>query len=200
LAVVVTLLLFFASLALMVVLRQRTHGKIKISATDVLVAMVPVALWLLLTGRIADVGVGGVTLKSVDRPAAKSAVRAQVSPADIERFTQLKAFHLKFIEDFTARNGETWNADAYRRSRDQGELLFRQAIEYTKVWGDSTREKVLDILHEQFKITCELIERDVAAGKGGVPPDVAKLAGDIIARNYDYAIRGEFSGVSGTRF
>jgi hypothetical protein len=110
-----------------------------------------------------------------------------------EHFTQLKAFHQKFIEDFTATEGSVWNENAYGLTRSQGDLLFRQAIEYAKGKKDATRVNAFNLLFTQFKDDCSQIERHAADGEAGLPPSVAAAASGMIERNYDYAIRGEFS-------
>src|SRR5512139_3170202 len=47
-----------------------------------------------------------------------------------QHFTDLKAFHLMFIEDFTRAPNKAWDTVAFAAKEDEGELLFRQAKEY----------------------------------------------------------------------
>ena len=118
------------------------------------------------------------------------------SAASYQHFTDLKAFHLMFIEDFTAGEGKTWDEAAYTARRDEGELLFRQATEYARGrGGDTLRVHAFNILHGRFTAHCEYLESGAKQGRPFFPEILARKLVPILTQNYDYAIRGEFARV-----
>jgi CBS domain-containing protein len=79
LAVVVVIALV-AGLAL---LRARTGNKLDIKSSDIVFALVPVALWMLLTGKITELTVGDVKIVTAIREASASPVKNQVTPLPV---------------------------------------------------------------------------------------------------------------------
>jgi len=106
-----------------------------------------------------------------------------------EHMTSLKAFHLKFIDDFTEGDGKLWDHEGFLRKRDEGELRFREAVEYEKGKDkrDKTREEAFSILYEEFRDNCELLE-DKGDLYSKAFADELKLE---LEANYCLAIRGE---------
>lgn len=106
-----------------------------------------------------------------------------------EHLTSLKAFHLKFIDDFTRGEGKQWDDDVFERKRDEGELRFREALEYEKgkAKRDMTREEAFTILYDEFKDNCDMLED---MGSFYSEAFAAELKGEL-ETNYGLAIRGE---------
>ncbi len=110
-------------------------------------------------------------------------------PLSYEHFTSLKAFHLKFVDDFTKAEGKEWNDDQMKEQCDNGDLRFREALEYEKEKKrkDKNREKAIKILHEEFIENCKLLkDKNGFFGNGFA----AELKSELEA-NYGYAIGGE---------
>ena len=60
----IALIVCFAVLLLALVLvRAKTGSKYEIKTSDIIVALIPVILWLLLSGRLLEIGVGDLRLK-----------------------------------------------------------------------------------------------------------------------------------------
>jgi hypothetical protein len=106
-----------------------------------------------------------------------------------EHLTSLKAFHIKFIDDFTRGEGRTWDRGLFERKRDEGELRFREALEYEKGKStrDETREEAFTILYDEFKDNCDMLED---MGDLYSEAFAAELKGEL-ETNYGLAIRGE---------
>jgi len=77
--VLVTLLVIGLSL-----LRTKTGGKYEVKTSDVALALVPVALWMLLTGKVRELTVGDVTIATAFREASQSPINNQVSPLPVD--------------------------------------------------------------------------------------------------------------------
>ena len=58
-----------------------------------------------------------------------------------QNFTSLKAFHVKFIDDFTEVDNKKWDDKLLDQKCDEGDLRFREAQEYVqgKKRKDDTR-------------------------------------------------------------
>lgn len=82
--VTIALALFAALLALLVVLRAKTGNKVDIRNSDIVLALVPVALWLFLTGKIQEFGFGEVKIVAAIKMAAKAPVGPEVSKLTID--------------------------------------------------------------------------------------------------------------------
>jgi hypothetical protein len=76
---VTALVLFIVPLALIVLVRSKAGAKLQTGNTDILVALVPVLLWLLLTGRIQKLGVAGISVESAIRNAGQAELGKQIS-------------------------------------------------------------------------------------------------------------------------
>jgi hypothetical protein len=112
---------------------------------------------------------------------------AKYDETTIEMMTRMKAFHLKFIDDFmvgTQRSKIEVNAAC-----DQGDLRFRETIEYAKAisGGDTTRQNALEILQGQLQDNCKQLLQDAAPVSAGFAREMRAEVND----NYDSAIRGE---------
>ncbi len=108
-----------------------------------------------------------------------------------QNFTNLKAFHLKFLEDQTAQEGATYSEERMTSACDVGELKFREADEYARGKGDSLRIDALDVLHNVFKDNCKLARKQ----KKLFNPVYINELTPTLTRNYDLAIAGELARV-----
>ncbi len=82
--VAIALGMFAALLAILVALRAKTGNKIDIRNSDVVLALVPVALWLFLTGKIQEFGFGEVKIVAAIKMAATAPVGPEVSKLTID--------------------------------------------------------------------------------------------------------------------
>jgi len=107
-----------------------------------------------------------------------------------KNFTDLKAFHLKFIDDFTNAPDKVYNQNKIDEMYNFGDLRFREALEYEKQRGnDRTRINAFEILYEQFKADYKhLINKQKLYSN----PFAEELKGEI-EKNYNLAIKGELS-------
>ena len=77
--VIGTFFVFLLLLALLVVLRTICGNRFEVKNTDVVLALVPIALWLFLTGKIQEFGFGEVKIVAALKVATKAPVDNQVS-------------------------------------------------------------------------------------------------------------------------
>ena len=108
-------------------------------------------------------------------------------------FTSLKAYHLKFLDDYQAGPGKSFDPAKVGSTCDTGDLKFREARAYADGKSDKTRVNAVDILNNVFKKNCSLLlEQKRLFGVG-----YAKEQAADAAKNYDLAIHGEASRVGG---
>ncbi len=82
--VIIALGIFAVVLALLVALRAKTGNRIDIKNSDIVLALVPVALWLFLTGKIQEFAFGEVKIVAAIKVAAKAPVGPQVSKLTLD--------------------------------------------------------------------------------------------------------------------
>jgi CBS domain-containing protein len=70
---------FLALVITIVVLRTRVHGIPEIKSSDIVVALVPIALWLFLTGEIQEFGFGELHIARAIKDASQKPVGPQVT-------------------------------------------------------------------------------------------------------------------------
>lgn len=106
-----------------------------------------------------------------------------------ENFVNLKAFHLKFIDDFTYSEYKQWDENILVQKCDAGDLKFREALEYetSKPNKDINREKAIKNLYEQFIDDCNKLKKT----KKFFPDEVSLILKKEVSDNYTYAIKGE---------
>lgn len=113
---------------------------------------------------------------------------AKYDATTVELMTRMKAYHLKFVDDFMTATPRP--VDDVKAACNEGDLRFRETIEYARAisGGDQTRENALNILKGQFEDDCNRLMTDQAPSPGFV----AEIRAEI-AQNYDVAIAGERS-------
>lgn len=77
--VIISLVAFVILLAGLILLRIKSGNRFEIKNTDVVLALVPVALWLFLTGKIQEFGFGEVKIVAALKVATQAPVENQVS-------------------------------------------------------------------------------------------------------------------------
>lgn len=110
-----------------------------------------------------------------------------------EHLTALKAWHLKFIDDFTYTENQQWDYTKFKEKQDEGDLKFREALEYEKgkKSKDKLREKAISILYKEFKSNCDFLEQKVEKGKPFFNRVFAEELKKQIGEDYNFAIKGE---------
>lgn len=111
--------------------------------------------------------------------------------AAYQNFTNLKAFHIKFIEDHTAQADAVFNEGKLTAACDAGELKFREANEYATGKGDNSRIRALSYVHNVFTDNCKLAKKQKKLFSELYTTEL--LVG--LKRNYDLAIAGELERV-----
>ena len=112
-------------------------------------------------------------------------------------FTKLKAIHVRLFNDWSDGSGEVWNEEKVASYCDKGDLSFKEAFEIAKSNdnNDKAGQKSVKILWDEFKENCKfsLSKKKLFSKtfKDNLLPE--------IERNYDYAIAGELSRVSGSQ-
>jgi len=109
-----------------------------------------------------------------------------------KNYTNLKAYHLKFIEDNTEDEGNVWNENDIIEKCDIGELKFREAYEYalSKDKKDFTGSKAIKYLNEEFSENCKmLLKRKKLFNNSFVKGEYGILS--EIKKQYGFAIAGE---------
>lgn len=86
--VALALLIFTALLVLLVVLRARTGNKVDIRNSDIVLVLVPVALWLFLTGKVQEFGFAEVKIVAAIKMASTAPVGPEVSKLTIDAVRQ----------------------------------------------------------------------------------------------------------------
>lgn len=108
-----------------------------------------------------------------------------------QNFTQLKAFHVKFLEDWSEGSEKPWSTAAVSNDCDKGDLKFREASEYAKSKdsNDKTGEKAVSIVWQEFKENCRL------ASSKQISKALSNELIEEISKNYQFAINGELARV-----
>ncbi len=75
---------FAVLLLALVALRYKTGSKYEIRNTDIILAIMPVVMWLLLTGRVQEFAFGDLKIVSAIQQASQTSVKAQVSAMPVE--------------------------------------------------------------------------------------------------------------------
>jgi len=105
-----------------------------------------------------------------------------------QQLTELKAFHLKFIEVFTADSVKTYSREKVQESFDAGDLKFVEAFAYEKHRSnDRNRITAFEILHEQFKADADFLFSKASLFGKTFADELKKE----VEKNYDLAIKGE---------
>lgn len=128
-----------------------------------------------------------------------------------QNFTNLKAFHVKFIEDsvIDPKASEVsirQKLNEIKVECNKGELKFREAREYALGKQDNTRVDAISYLYNDFANRCGklsgAIDENNNVNSDGLKPFskiVAKELIPVVEMNYDLAIKGEFVRIGGPK-
>jgi len=75
---------FFVLLVLLIALRIITGNKFEIKTSDIVLALIPVALWLFLTGKIKELTLGELKIVSAIEEASNSPIASQVTKLPVQ--------------------------------------------------------------------------------------------------------------------
>lgn len=75
--------IFFCIVVILSIFRLKVGEKFDIRNSDILLAIIPVALWLILTGRIQKLEFGEFKIEAAFVEASKSSVKAQIKPVKL---------------------------------------------------------------------------------------------------------------------
>jgi hypothetical protein len=79
------IVIFVAVIILIVMLRSVTGGRWDIRNTDIMIALIPIAFWLILSGKVKVLEFGGFKIEAAFAEAAEAAITEQVEeiPVDV---------------------------------------------------------------------------------------------------------------------
>ncbi len=78
--VITALAIFIVIIAIMILLRIKVLKNTEIKQTDILIAIIPVILWLLLTGKITEFEFGDLKVQTAFLEASTSPITRQITP------------------------------------------------------------------------------------------------------------------------
>jgi len=108
------------------------------------------------------------------------------SATSYEHLTQLKAYHVKFIDDFTFELSQPIDSLKVQVAASAGDLKFREAEEYADGMKDGSRTFNIKVLHGAFNDDVKWL------GKGqNFRKTYAEELKMIRKSSYDQAIKGE---------
>ena len=79
----ISLAIFVIVIALMMILRLKVIKNFEIKQADVWVALIPVALWLLLSGRIQKLEFGDLSIQTAFVEATETPITKQITPIEL---------------------------------------------------------------------------------------------------------------------
>ena len=106
-----------------------------------------------------------------------------------ENLTKLKAYHSKFLDDFTVSPQNKFSTARLNEYREEGDLKFREAEEYAEPIGDENRLKGLAIVRDLYSTHVG----DVSSDGALMSPTFAEQRKEVTEANYSAAIKGELS-------
>ncbi|OGV70663.1 MAG: hypothetical protein A2283_11605 [Lentisphaerae bacterium RIFOXYA12_FULL_48_11] len=108
------------------------------------------------------------------------------SATSYEHLTQLKAYHIKFIDDFTSELSQSIDKLNIQAAASAGDLKFREAEEYADGMKDGSRTFNIKVLHGTFNDDVEWLRKGQTFRK-----TYAEELKMIRKSSYDQAIKGE---------
>ncbi len=82
------IVIFVAVIILVVMLRSVTGGRWDIHNTDIMIALIPIAFWLILSGKVKVLEFGGFKIEAAFAEAAEAAITEQVEEIPIDGIVQ----------------------------------------------------------------------------------------------------------------
>jgi hypothetical protein len=88
---IISIGIFIILLAILVGIRAKAGTRFEVKNTDILLALIPIALWLLLTGKVQEFGFGDFKIVAAIQKATQTSVAAQVTKLPVETIhTEMK--------------------------------------------------------------------------------------------------------------
>jgi hypothetical protein len=78
------IVIFVAVIVLVVALRSATGGRWDIRNTDIMIALIPIAFWLILSGKVKVLEFGGFKIEAAFVEAAEAAIAQQVTEIPVD--------------------------------------------------------------------------------------------------------------------
>lgn len=75
---------FIVLVGLIIALKAKTGNKFEVKNSDIVLALIPIALWLFLTGQVQELAFGDLKIVSAVKKASASPVEAQVTELPVE--------------------------------------------------------------------------------------------------------------------
>jgi hypothetical protein len=110
----------------------------------------------------------------------------------LEKLDGLKAYHMNFIDEFTAGPGKQWDQARLQSACARGDGMFQEAAAYAEGKGGD-RKAAVDLLHGVFKNNCEILGRGALLGS-----TASEQLKEEIEGNYADARAGECARASGS--
>lgn len=80
---ILALVIFILVMAVLMILRMKIGEKFEVRNSDILIAIIPVALWLVLTGKIQKLEFGEFKIEAAFVEASKTAITKQITPVKL---------------------------------------------------------------------------------------------------------------------
>jgi hypothetical protein len=108
------------------------------------------------------------------------------SATSFQQLTQLKAFHIMFIDEFTSETPQPLDQAKLAAEAGAGELKFREAEEYSTGLKDTSRTYSVQVLHRMFENNLAWLQKGNTYGRANAGEQKT-----VLQSAYDQAIRGE---------
>lgn len=129
----------------LILLRVKTGNKFEIKNSDIILALIPIVLWLLLTGKIKKFGLGPFTMEAAFVEASRSAIAPQITALKLP------------IED-VRMDQKTGIEEIPRLIERKTEALVFQ-LGYGGYWGPAIAKYLYELVNSGF-LKYIIIEKD----------------------------------------
>jgi len=125
---------FIVLVGLLVAIRAKTGNKFEVKNSDIVLALIPIALWLFLTGQVQEFAFGDLKIVSAVKKASNSPVEAQVTKLPVESVQVDMKRGVREIPMLMKKKSEA--------------LSFR--LGYGGYWGQAITEYLGTLTHEPY--------------------------------------------------
>lgn len=125
---------FIVIVILMIFIRAKSGSRFEVKNSDISVALIPIAMWLLLTGKITGLEFGGLKIETVFADASKAIISEQVVELPIKKLE-------------IGMKGSV--SDIPNLIRQQTEVLSFQ-LGYGGYWGEAIKKYLGDLVVYPF--------------------------------------------------
>lgn len=120
---------FIAIVILMIIIRAKSGSRFEVKNSDILIALIPIAMWLLLTGKVKVLEFGGLKIESAFVDASRAKISEQIVELPIEQL------------EIGMKSGVS---DIPRLIRNKTEVLSFQ-LGYGGYWGEAIKRYLSDL-------------------------------------------------------